>query len=220
MSRLFDLDSPIVSFLSRLADLVWLNLLTLICCIPIVTAGAAITALHYVTVKMVRNEDGYLTRSYFKSFKENFLQATGLWLLFVLILAVAVGDFYFINMMDSGVAFVLRTALAAVFFFYLCGAVYWFALLSRFENTIKNTIKNACLLGILNFPKTICILIIYAVFGVLYAFFSYRILPLVFLLGISVPVYLTSYLYSGIFKKLEPSEDADKVSEEEIGQSV
>lgn len=212
MGRLFDLDSPVISFLSRLADLVWLNLLTIICCIPIVTAGAAITALHYVTVKMVRNEEGYLTRSYFKSFKENFLQATLLWLLFALILAVAAGDFYFINMMDSGVAFVLRTALAAVFFFYLCGAVYWFALLSRFENSVKNTIKNSCLLGILNFPKTVCILVIYAFFAVLYMFFSYRIMPLVLLMGISVPVYAASYLYSGIFKKLEP--------EEEISQSV
>ena len=216
MNKLFDIDSPIIAFLSRLADLIWLNLLTLICCIPIVTAGAAITALHYVTIKMVRNEEGYLTKSYFKSFKENFLQATGLWVAFVLILAVAVGDFYFINMMDSGVAFVLRTGLIAVFFFYMCGAVYWFPLLSRFENTMKNTVKNACLLGILNFPKTICVLVIYGAFGALYVFFAYRILPLIFLFGIALPVYVASYLYSGIFKKLEPAEEV----EEEISQSV
>ena len=216
MNRIFDLDSPIMTFLSRLADLVWLNLLTLICCIPVVTAGAAFTALHYVTVKMVRNEDGYLTRSYFKSFKENFLQATGLWILLALILAVAAGDFYFISIMDSGVAFVLRCGLGAVFFFFLCGGIYWFPLLSRFENTMKNTVKNACLIGILNFPKTIGILLIYAVTAVIYFIFSVRLLPLILLLGISLPVYLAGYLFSGIFKKLEPAEE----QEEEIGQSV
>ena len=222
MNKLFDIESPVVAFLSRMADLIWLNLLTLICCIPVVTAGAAITALHYVTVKMVRDEEGYLTKSYFKSFKENFLQATGLWVLLVLILAVAVGDFYFISMMDEGVAFVLRTGLAAVFFFFLCSAVYWFPLLSRFENSIKNTIKNSCIIGVLCFPKSICIILIYGLFIGLYVLFALRIMPLILLMGISLPVYVASYLYSGIFKKLEPAEEEVLKEEvaEEIGQSV
>lgn len=218
MNKLFDIDSPVIAFLSRIADLIWLNLLTLICCIPVVTAGAAFTALHYVTVKMVRNEEGYLTRSYFKSFKENFLQATALWILLVLILAVAAADFHFISLMDSGVAFVLRIGLGAVFFFFLCSAVYWFPLLSRFENSLKNTIKNSCLVGVLCFPKTIAILLIYGLVIGLYAVFALRLMPLILLAGISLPVYIASYLYSGIFKKLEPEEEADM--EEEIGQSV
>ncbi|MBO5093884.1 MAG: DUF624 domain-containing protein [Lachnospiraceae bacterium] len=213
MDRLFNPDSPVMSFLSRLADLIWLNFLTLLCSIPVVTAGAAFTALHYVSIKMVRNEEGYLTKSFFKSFKENFFQATAMWLLMLFLAVVAGADFYFISMMDSGAAFILRTGLCVVLFFFLCGAVYWFALLARFENSIKNTIKNACLIGILNFPKSICILIIYAVFLVLYGLFVIRILPLIFLLGISLPVYLASYLFSGIFKKLEPQD-------EEISQSV
>lgn len=221
MNRLFDIDSPIIAFLSRVADLIWLNLLTLICCIPVVTAGAAFTALHYVTVKMVRNEEGYLTKSYFKSFKENFLQATALWILLVLILAVAAGDFYFISMMDSGVAFVLRIALGAVFFFFLCSALYWFPLLSRFENSLKNTIKNSCLVGILSFPKTIGILLIYGVFGFVYAAFALRLMPLILMAGISLPVYIASYLYSGIFKRIEPAEEDDEINTDaESSQSV
>lgn len=198
MSHFFNLDSPVMSFLGRLADLVWLNLLTLICCIPVVTAGAALTALHYVSVKMVRNEDGYLTKSFLKSFRENFFQATVLWLLLLLILAVAWGDFYFIAMMDGGVAFVMRAVLWAVLFFFLCSSIYWLPLLSRFENSIKNTVKNACLIGILNFPKSVCILLIYGAFLAIYILFAIRILPVIILLGISLPVYLASYLFSGI----------------------
>lgn len=213
MDRFFNPDSPVMSFLSRIADLIWLNLLTLLCSIPVVTAGAAFTALHYVSIKMVRNEDGYLTKSFFKSFKENFFQATAMWLLMLLLMAAAGADFYFVSMMDSGVAFILRMGLCVVLFFFLCGGIYWFALLARFENSIKNTIKNACFIGILNFPKSMCILIIYAVFLILYGLFAIRILPLIFLLGISLPVYLASYLFSGIFKKLEPQD-------EEISQSV
>ena len=207
MNGIFNPESPVMAFLGRVADLVWLNVLTLLCCIPVVTAGAALTALHYVTIKMVRGEEGYLTRSYFKSFKQNFFHATALWLLFALILAVAWGDFYFISMMDADVAGVLRIALMAVFFFFLSGAVYWFPLLARFENSIRNTVKNACLLGILHFPKTILILVIYVGMAVIYYLFLYRLMPLIFLAGISLPVYMTSYFFSGIFRKLEPEEE-------------
>lgn len=54
MGRLFDLDSPVFSFLSKMADLIYLNILAFICCIPIITVGASMTALNYVVLKMVR----------------------------------------------------------------------------------------------------------------------------------------------------------------------
>lgn len=111
----------------------------------------------------------------------------------------------------------MRIGVCAVFFFYLCGGIYWFPLLARFDNSLKNIIKNACLLGILNFPKSLCILVIYGVFAAGYTLLFYRILPIIFLVGISLPVYTASCLFSGIFKKLEPQ---DAEASEEIGQSV
>ena len=206
MNRLFGLDSPVMAFLSRLADLIWLNLLTLLCCIPVITAGAAFTALHYVCIKMVRDEDGYLTKSYFKSFKQNFLQATGMWLLFLLAALIMVADFFFVFRMEGDFVFILQVALSAVSLFLVCSLLYWLPLLSRFENTVLHTIKNA-------FPRTLAILVIYGAFLFFYWMFSIRILPLILLMGISLPVYLASYLFSAVFKKLEPSE-------EEISQSV
>ena len=72
MGKIFNLDSPFVQFMSRVADLMWLNILFLLCCIPIFTVGASTTAMYYVTLKMVRNEDSYITKSFIKSFKQNF----------------------------------------------------------------------------------------------------------------------------------------------------
>ena len=68
--RIFDLDSPLMRVLTKMADLMLLNLLALICCIPIITVGASLTALHYVALKIVRNEEGYIIRTFFKSFKK------------------------------------------------------------------------------------------------------------------------------------------------------
>ena len=65
MSSFFNMDSPIMRFLSRLCDLMILNILCLICCIPIVTIGASITALYSVTLKMVKGEDSYIAKGFF-----------------------------------------------------------------------------------------------------------------------------------------------------------
>ena len=95
--RIFNADSPLMEGLSKITDLVILNLVVLVCCLPVITAGAALTGMHYVLLKMVRNEEGYIVRSYFKSFKQNFLQATGMWMIFL-----AVGILFLLDLRLSG----------------------------------------------------------------------------------------------------------------------
>ena len=85
--RFLELDSPLMQALNKLGDLMWLNVLTLICCIPIVTIGPSLTAMHYIALKIARNEEGYITRDFFKSFRANLRQGIiiGLILIFVLV---------------------------------------------------------------------------------------------------------------------------------------
>ncbi len=99
--KIFDLDSPLMNVLNKMADLMWLNILTLICCIPVITAGAALTSMHYVALKIVREELYY--KKLFKSFKTNFRQATLIWLLLMLVAAILGGDYYIIT--KSGMQF-------------------------------------------------------------------------------------------------------------------
>ena len=68
-------------FLSKVADMIILNILFLITCIPIFTIGASMTALYYVTLRMVSGEEGPVSKDYFRSFKQNFRQATVIWLI-------------------------------------------------------------------------------------------------------------------------------------------
>ena len=85
MGRIFDMDNKFFRFMSKVADLCILNIICVVCCIPVITAGASITAMYYVTLKMVRNEEAYILRSFFKSFKQNFKQATIINLIMLLI---------------------------------------------------------------------------------------------------------------------------------------
>ena len=78
----FNYDNPVWRFIGKFWDVLVINFLWIICSIPIVTIGSSTTAMYYVTLKLARDEDGYTIQSFFKSFKENFKQATAIWLIF------------------------------------------------------------------------------------------------------------------------------------------
>ena len=145
MGKIFSLDSPFVQFMNRVADIMWLNILFIICCIPVITIGASVTAMYYVTLKMVRNEESYITKSFFKSFKLNFGQATVIWLILVVAGGLLAFDYaimtgrFGVSIENSTLASAMQVLLIVVFIFYIFTATFVFPVLSKFYNSVKNT---------------------------------------------------------------------------------
>ena len=206
MSKLFDMDSPVMRFLNRMADMIILNILMILCCIPIITAGAAFTAMHYVLLKIVRDEEGYLVRGFFKSFAQNFRQATLIWLLMLLIIAVYVGDWFILVYSCAVFPRVLIIGVMAIGIVILMVSMYVFPLLARFDNTIRKTINNAMLLAFANLPKTVLMAVFYALPFIIGYFSAYSFIFII-MFGFSVPAYVAAWLYSNIFKKFEPEQE-------------
>lgn len=206
MGRFFNLDSPLMQFLSKMADLMLLNILTLLLCIPVITAGDAVCALYYMTIKMVKGEDCYIVRGYFKSFRENFRQATLIWLAVLLIGIILAGDVLILRNSDIAFGNVLMVLIMVVAVVYLFTVTYLFPVLSRFDNTIKNTVRNSFLMSVLNFPKTI-LLVLINLAPVVLLLLTYQAMPFLFMFGFSVPAYVCSMLFVKIFKRFEPEEE-------------
>ena len=191
--------------MGKVADLMILNLVTLVCCIPIVTIGASLTAMHYVLLKMVRDQESYIVRSFFKSFKANFKQATVIWLMILLVLVIFAVDLRIINS-SADFPQILKVMLYALFMVTYMVLCYVFPVLSRFDNTVIKTLKNALFMAILSFPKTVLMMVVYLLpLAALY--FVIAAAPLVFLFGISLPAYVSAMLYNGTFKRFEPEEE-------------
>lgn len=209
MSKFFNIDSPLMTGLTKLADILILNILTVVCCIPVVTIGASFTAMHYMLLKIVRDEETYVVKGFFKSFALNFKQATAIWLIKVLVFAFMAADFLVV--LKSGITFptwVFTGICVVSIILYLMG-FYAFPLLSRFENSVFRTIKNSALVGILTFPKTILMVVVtlLPIAGLIYV---PQIIPIIILLGIAGPGYICALLYNKTFNKFEP-----KVEEED-----
>lgn len=155
MSKLFRMDSPLMRFLTKIADLMVLNILFCVTSIPLITIGASWTALYSVTLKMVRDEEGSVSRSYFRSFRQNFRQATMLWLGVLVVLALLVLDIRVLNGMAGGTApGLLRVGVEILALLGIMVLQYLFPSLARFEASLADTLKNACMMALAHLPKT------------------------------------------------------------------
>ncbi|MCM1327696.1 MAG: DUF624 domain-containing protein [Bacteroidales bacterium] len=199
---IFDIDGPLMRFLEKVANLMWLNVLTMICCIPVFTAGAAFTALHYMCLKIVRDEESYITKAYFKSFKENFRQSTIIWLAMLALAAFLGLDFYIIIDLKVELPHIVKLLVLAVGVLAAFTAVMIFPIQAKFDNPIKYTIKNAFAVSVLQFPKTFVMLVLLFV-PMLLCYVSMQIFPVVFLFGFSLPAYFSAHLYNKTFLSME-----------------
>ncbi|MBQ7840496.1 MAG: YesL family protein [Lachnospiraceae bacterium] len=215
--KLFNLDSPVMLFLTKVANLMILNIITLLLCIPIVTAGPAITALYYVTIKMAKGDDPYIIQNYFKSFKQNFRQALIIWLIMLAVIVIIAVDLMvlFGGSITGQLATIMKVVICVITVLLLLGGLYIFPVLSRFDNTVKQTIKNSFLMSIMSLPRSILILVIHLL-PVLLLLVSMQVLPVLFLLGISAVAYLSSLQFVKIFKRFEPAEEEENTDPDEL----
>jgi len=197
--KLLSYNSPIIRFLEQVFDLVVLNLLTLLLCIPLVTAGAAITAL-YKTMFDIREQKGRTFTGFWQAFRTEFRPALPLGLICFTVLAAYVC--YLILLYprlaaESVWAWVVISAVGALFFFPMS---FVFPLFARFQNSIKQTVTNAFFLSLRHFPITLIILAMQLTpVGLILLIPDYA--PYVILAWLFVGVSLPAYLASGLFLK-------------------
>lgn len=202
MGRLFDLDSPVIIFLERMLDLAILSVLWLICCIPIVTIASSTSALYYVTLKMVKDEDSGIIKSFFHAFKDNFIQGIPQTVIFLLGGAALYLNYRIISPICGDWLPFFRFLFAVLAGYYLCTMFYTFPLQAQFANTVLNTLRDAFALAIQNPINSLIILLINLIpFGVfmLALNFFVQVLPFWFLLAPGVIAYLCSRRFSKLF---------------------
>lgn len=214
MGNLLNYDGPVFSTLNKITDLIWLNILWMICCLPVFTIGASTSALFYITLHMAKKEEGSgITKTFFREFKRNFKQGTAIWLIFLVIGIILASDLYIIVWMFD-LPNVLHTIFVCLNFallvYYILTLIYVFPLQCTFENKVKHTIKNAMILSIGHLPQSIVIGFFYfALFFLLYLM-PELMTPIITFIGFSGISLGVSYMFLGIFKKHMKPEDVAK----------
>lgn len=199
--KFMSLDSPLMRFLGKVADMMILNILVLFCSIPIITMGASLTAMHYVALKVVRNEESYITKDFFKSFKMNFKQATLMWLVVLAVGALIGYDIFIMTSTVVKIPSAIKVIILVVTAILALTMSFVFPLLSKFDNTSVNIFKNSFAISIAKFPRAIIMVVVsLAPIAIL---FMPQYLPFFILFGFSVPAWICAILYNEVFKRLE-----------------
>jgi len=157
MNSLFNPDNPILNFFSRVFDIIYLNFLCLICCIPIITIGPSFTALYYCMFKILRKRDSSISNMFSHSFKSNLKQGISVTVFFIVITLFLLADFYICNHTDIEHLQQLKLILYIILFIFIGTVSYTFPVLAQFDNTSKNIIRYAFLLAVYNWKYTFII---------------------------------------------------------------
>ncbi len=203
--KLFSMDGKFLNVFNRITDLVVLNLLWIICCLPVFTIGAATAALYQVTLQMAEDKESYIAKSFFSAFRENFKQATVCWLICLFAIVVLLADIYVVSHFFAGfgITYVALFFILALLLF--CVMLYIFPVIAYFKNSLKKIFMNSFRLAFGNLIMTlqlfllsllpVIVLVLFQEMPVLGSFFIVIIVP-------SATAFFQSVLLSKFFKKI------------------
>ena len=219
MNKWFNLDSPIMMGLSRMADMVILSMLWFVCCIPVITIGPSTTAMYYVALKMVRKEDVKLAPTFFQAFKSNFKQAMIMNIISLVLGAILVVDGYYWFFAQGSMATISFAIFFAMFIWLLCIMFYAYPLQAQFFNTVKQTFINAAILSMRKFPITVIVFAL-NLLPVWVAFISLevviRTLPVWILLAPGIVAVINTKLFAKMFDPFLKAAKGEQNEEEKV----
>lgn len=219
MGNFFDIDGRFFRALTKIADFIILNIIMIIFSIPIITIGPALSAVYYVSLKEVKDEEGYVIKGFWKAFKQNFKQG----LISEIIIGAIALFLYFDVKVTYNWAMNDRSIYPKLILFLLLGfmlvavavIIYIFPMISKFNNTVLKFFINSLLMAMKHLPQTIIMLIITG--GLTYATVMY---PPIIVFTIGLCLYANSYILVRIFNiyipKTEEQDDEFTFDESEF----
>ena len=205
-SKIFNLDNWIMRFFSRIFDVVILNFAFIICCIPIITIGASLTAMYSITLKMVRNEESHIIRGFLKAFKQNFKQGTVIGVIAIIITFFITVDLRIIGIIGDDKFKVLQVLCYVLAIWAYIIFLYAFPLLAKFKNRTKEVFKNSFILSVINLKWTILLILLNIPF-VLMLFYSglsmFLLFTILIICGFSGLALIQSFIFGKVFEKYE-----------------
>ncbi|MDE6909468.1 MAG: DUF624 domain-containing protein [Lachnospiraceae bacterium] len=191
-------NSPVIAFLNKMTDLILLNVIWLLCCLPVVTAGAATTAAYYVSITSIRCGDGYVVKRFFSSFRKNFLQVTPVWIGVLLCSVILTVDMLFWYRQGTAFSKGMFIVSGIVCFLFLIWVLWLFPVFAKLDGKTGQLAKNAAAFAVGYLPYTAVLLVITgaAVYANLVSLVANSIMLFI---GFAVLFYVQSFFFYRVF---------------------
>lgn len=217
MKGIFSYDGFLFQAINKFLDSIALCLIWAVFSVPVITMGAATTALFYTADKVIFREEGKLVSSFWHSFKLNFKQATLIGLLFgFLFCFLYLEVFYSYTLYSSGhlhiAMFVVILAVTALIIMW---ASYVFPYIAKYTDTTKQAFRKCAFMAVFNLPWSVLILAVICA-----SFIMVQLIPGGFIFAPLACLMSISRITARVFQKYAKSSDEDNIPEQEEMQSV
>ncbi|QBE99158.1 YesL family protein [Blautia producta] len=203
--ELIKYDSPLTAGVNKVIDIFWLSILWAVCCIPVITAGAATAALYYTSVKSVRRNREYVTKTFFHAFRQNLFSSIGVWILFLLLSVLIYCSFVFAAAIPNNDFRFFAVCIYLFIAFLILGTFcYVFPVLSRCSMKGSGLLRFSAGLMVKHFPTTLVLVMI-----VLLCFMGIWYFPLFLFCLPAVGSLLYSCFMEKVLIKYTPESSAD-----------
>jgi uncharacterized membrane protein YesL len=202
-----------MTLVSKMADSVILSVLWVIGCLPVFTIGTSTTALYYTVHKTLVRNRGYIWQTYWSFWKDNFKKTTLAWLIqLALLLLFAVDIVIMRAVAEQAVVFQI---MLYMFYVLIAFLIVWFyytiAYQARFENSLKQDLKNAATIAFLNLPWSLLVLVIVGA-----TVLAVMLVPIMIFLLPTVQILLYDVILERIFRKYMKPEDLEHELENDM----
>ena len=209
MSNFFNLENGFFQTMSKIFDLMFVSVLWVFCCFPVVTIGPATVALYYVVAKVVLRERGYVHKEFFRAFKENFITGVLYTIVLVIMAFLFYMNFSFIHMNNTKANAFLFYVYWMMLFIIGCVTVYLFPLLSRFNLKRLQLVKLSLFMALKHLPRTLIMLVLVLITG-----FSMFIMPALSMILPGLCALLCSFQLEKVMKLYLPKPEEGIPKEE------
>lgn len=205
MNGLFSINSPLWNLMNKAIHFLWLSILWFVCSIPVVTVGASTTALYHVMLKYARDEEGYITSSFFHGFRQNVKQATIIWGILLVISIILGIDFilYYRSGQTGALSLLFMTLFFSLLLALLLMNIYVYAVLAKFRNSTGHIIKNSLIMALSHWPSGIAMLML----SLLILALGFLAFPPILFLAPAGICYVNSKFLVRIFDKYIPIDE-------------
>ena len=187
-------------------NLILLNVLWLLCCLPVFTAGVSTVAMHTVLIRYVDGKDDAVLKPFFRAFRENFRSVTPIWILNFLIGAVMAAEMFYLT---AGAPFWLKAVFGILLFIYGAATSYLYPLFARYTTSVRRALLNSFLLSARHLLGSVCLVVLNGLPIVLIVAFPdifWKTVLFWTVIGFSLIAYLDLKILLPIFKKYETRE--------------
>lgn len=203
--KAFEYDSGFMKFATLLSRVTLLNLLWMVCCLPVITAGAATIAQYYATNRLIAG-DMHVFQNFKEGFRLHWKRATVVWVILAILSAVFFMDYRIVTTTDIPGKTALIVISVLAFITLVMGMLWIYPVMINFTGTMKEILFNAFVFAFMYAPVTLIAAGFYALTGFLFVKFLIA-RGLVFLFGQGMIVYAILNLYEKVFQKYRNKEN-------------